>query len=125
MSKRKQTDSSSKRNDLTLEQKVEVLTEVEKKTSYRTVSERFHIAIGTVTKIKNSKEQIENEAQNASNLQLKRPRRTEKYDAVNNCALEFFRRWLAINIPVTGVMLQEKPKFFADSRRILRNPRLR
>ena len=65
MSKRKQTDSSSKRNDLTLEQKVEVLREVEKKTSYRTISERFHIAIGTVTKIKNSKEQIENEAQNA------------------------------------------------------------
>ena len=75
MSKRKQTDSSSKRNDLTLEQKVEVLTEVEKKTSYRTVSERFHIAIGTVSKIKNSKEQIENEISDF--LKLKRSKMTQ------------------------------------------------
>ena len=92
-----------------------MLKEIDKRTPYRSIAERFDIAIGTVTKIKNAREQIENEAQAATNLQLKRPRRTEKYEAVNTCVLEFFRRCRAINIPVTGVMLQEKAKFFADS----------
>ena len=72
MSKRKLTESASKqRTDLTLEQKSEVLKEIDKKTPYRVIAEKINIAKGTVANIKASKEEIESEAQNPTNLKLR------------------------------------------------------
>ena len=92
---------------MTLEQKIKVLKEIQKKTLYRIMAEKFNIAKGTVTNIQASKYDIEAEAHNASNLQLKRPRRAKTYEDANSCVLEFFGRCRAINVPVDGSMLRK------------------
>ena len=46
---------------------------------------------------------------------MKRLKRATRNDDVNSALMEFFRRSRDRNFPLTGPLLQEKAKFFADS----------
>ena len=112
---KRKRDTAPKHHELTLEQKLEVLHDMNAKFSYRKLAEKYNVSLGSLTKISKNRDKIENEAADSANLQLKRPRRAARYDDVNKCVLEFLRRARPENLPMTGPLLQEKGNFYAES----------
>ena len=71
---------------------MEVLKYFSERMSQRNICEKYNIGKGTVGRIANARDKIEQEAENVSNLSLERAKRSTKFDEVNSCLLAFFRK---------------------------------
>ena len=107
--------STNKLHELNPEERMKILQEIDRKTSYRKIAEQSDIAISTVSKIVKDRERIETEASNTPNLNQKRPPRAAKFDDINKCTLEFFRQVRAQNLTISGSMIQERAVYYAES----------
>ncbi|GBN19373.1 Serine/threonine-protein kinase PINK1, mitochondrial [Araneus ventricosus] len=112
-----QTDSdrvkmASKRKILNLKEKIDVLEVTEKeKLSFRSLAERSHVGIMQISELLKDKEGIQKMWVLNSNENLKF-RKTETSEIE---LLKWFRSAHAENIPVSGVLLQEKARELGES----------
>ena len=102
-------------NELSVSDKLKVLQAVDRHEGYRKISSDFGISKATVGNIVKARDTLEDKAANAENLEQKRPNRKAKFEEINSCSLEWFRRVRMRNLPITGPMIQEKARFFAKS----------
>ena len=106
---------SSKQNELTLAEKLQVIKASTEGSSANSIAKQFKIGRATVGRILKSRDELERQAENPEALASKRIKRTTNNDVINTALLEFFRRCRDRNFPLTGPLLQAKAKFFADS----------
>ncbi|GBN18071.1 hypothetical protein AVEN_255034-1 [Araneus ventricosus] len=98
---------ASKRKRLNLKEKIDVLEVAEKeKLSVRSLAERSHVGITQISELLKDKEGIRKMWVLDSNENLKF-RKTETSE-IDEVLMKWFRSARAKNIPVSGVLLQEK-----------------
>ena len=103
-------------NELPIKNELDVLNDLDSGLlSQRKIAEKYAIGRSTVQRIAASREKLEQEADNTADLSCKRIKRSMRNEDIKKCLLEFFRRRPDKNIPLTGVILQEKAKLYADS----------
>ena len=103
---------SSSYTSLTLKQKLDILKDHESgKLSQRKIAEKYNIGKTTVHNIVNAKEQIKEAAEDPSNLEVKRAKRTTKNGDVNAALLMFFRRCREKNFPLTEPVLVTEDEY--------------
>ena len=112
---------SSKQNELTLAEKLQVTKASTEGSSANSIAKQFKIGRETVGRILKSRDELERQAENPEALASKKIKRTTNNDVINTALLEFFRRCRDRNFPLTGPLLQAKAKFF---RRFLRSFRV-
>ncbi|GBN73511.1 Tigger transposable element-derived protein 6 [Araneus ventricosus] len=105
---------ASKRKRLNLKEKIDVLEVVEKeKLSVRSLAERSHVGITQISELLKDKEGIRKMWVLNSNENLKfRNTETSEIDEV---LMKWFRSARAKNIPVNGVLFQEKSRELGES----------
>ena len=106
---------SSKQNELTLAEKLQVIKASTEGSSANSIAKQFKIGRATVGRILKSRDELERQAENPEALAIKRIKRTTNNDVINTALLEFFRRCRDRNFPLTGPLLEAKAKVFADS----------
>ena len=106
---------SSKQNELTLAEKLQVIKASTEGSSANSIAKQFKIGRATVGRILKSRDELERQAENPEALASKRIKGTTNNDVINTALLEFFRRCRDRNFPLTGPLPQAKAKFFADS----------
>ncbi|GBM37497.1 Tigger transposable element-derived protein 6 [Araneus ventricosus] len=105
---------ASKRKRLNLKEKIDVLEVAEKeKPSVRSLAERSHVGITQISELLKDKEGIRKMWVLNSNENLKF-RKTETSE-IDEVLLKWFRSARAENIPVSGVLLQEKARELGES----------
>ena len=104
--------------ELSLQQKSEVLLRVQKGESQRKLAKQYGMSKTTIANIKKNEHSIINSVENNCSQNRKRKMRKTENEEVNNIILEFFIKWRAQNIPVTGPMLQAKAAEIASSLQI-------
>jgi predicted DNA-binding protein YlxM (UPF0122 family) len=98
------------KHTLTLSEKVELIRENEENISYRTLSDKYKISIGSVSNIiKRKAEYIENYEQN-QNSNKKRNFRNELNQQLDEKVYEWFVTQRSKNIPISGPLIQEKAR---------------
>ena len=98
------------RHELTLAEKVQLIDDSEKKTSYRVLADKYKISIGSVSNIiKRKAEYMESFEQNDSSTK-KRNLRSENSQRVDQLVYEWFVLQRSKNIPITGPLLQERAR---------------
>ncbi|XP_054724897.1 tigger transposable element-derived protein 6-like [Uloborus diversus] len=108
---------ASKRKRLTLKEKIEVINVAEnEKLSLRDLGEKFKISKNQVSNVLKEKEEIKrlwitNSNENSKTVKF---RKTEGED-IDQIVFKWFSAIGGKNIPVSGVLLQEKAKEVADS----------
>ena len=70
MLKRKEPESPKSRVVLTLERRLDVLKDIDAKLTVRDIAAKYGISVGTVTNIKKTREEIQEEAARSINLPL-------------------------------------------------------
>ncbi|GBO01771.1 hypothetical protein AVEN_129829-1 [Araneus ventricosus] len=108
---------TSKRKRLNLKEKIDVLKIIEKeKLSVRRFAERFHVGKTKNSELLKDKEGIRkmwvlNSNENLKNLKFRKIETSE----IDEVLMKWFRSARAKNIPVNGVLLQEKAREVNES----------
>ncbi|GBO00676.1 Tigger transposable element-derived protein 4 [Araneus ventricosus] len=108
---------ASKRKRLNLKEKINVLEVAEKeKMSVRSLAERFHVGKKKISELLKNKEGIRkmwvlNSNENLKNFKFRETETSE----IDEVLMKWFRSAHAKNIPVTGVLLQEKAREVGES----------
>ncbi|GBM95334.1 Tigger transposable element-derived protein 4 [Araneus ventricosus] len=107
---------ASKRKRLNLKEKIDVLEVAEKeKLSVRSLSERSHVGITQINELLKDKEGIRKTWVLNSNENLKfRELKTETSE-IDEVLMKWFRSARANNVPVSGVLLQEKARELGEN----------
>ncbi|GBO27310.1 hypothetical protein AVEN_216412-1 [Araneus ventricosus] len=108
---------TSKRKRLNLKEKIDVLEVTEKeKLSVRSLAERFHVGETQISEILKDKEGIRKMWVLNSNENLKHVKfRNTETSEIDEVLMQWFRSARAKNIPVSGVLLQEKAREVGES----------
>ena len=83
---------SSKQNELTLAEKLQVIKASTEGSSANSIAKQFKIGRATVGRILKSRDELERQAENPEALASKRIKRTTNNDVINTALLGFFRR---------------------------------
>ena len=113
----KSMEAKKKRIDLTLKQKIEILTKLDSKPkpSYRQISAEYGCSIGVITNILKNKEDIQKlYIENSSDKRHRLIRNCDN-EELNNIVFEFFKACRAKGIPVSGPMIQQRAKQIAEA----------
>ncbi|GBL85459.1 hypothetical protein AVEN_34637-1 [Araneus ventricosus] len=108
---------TSKRKRLNLKEKIDVLEVTEKeKLSVRSLAKRFHVGKTQISELLKDKEGIRkmwllNSNENLKNLKFRNTETSE----IDKVLVKWFRSARAKNIPVSGVLLQEKTREVGES----------
>ncbi|GBM84948.1 Tigger transposable element-derived protein 4 [Araneus ventricosus] len=108
---------TSKKKRLNLKEKIDVLKVIEKeKLSVRRLAERFHVGKTQISELLKDKEGIRkmwvlNSNENLKNLKFRKIETSE----IDEVLMKWFRSARAKNIPVNGVLLQEKAREVGES----------
>jgi hypothetical protein len=87
---------------------------IDKGVSHRTTAVQFGVAKSTIGNINKNRDAImQSWEQNCSNERKRKLRKTDN-EAVNLITLQFFQKCHAMDIPITGPMLQTKAKEIAQ-----------
>ncbi|GBM50963.1 hypothetical protein AVEN_157523-1 [Araneus ventricosus] len=107
---------ASKRKRLNLKEKIDVLEVAEKeKLNVRSLAERSHVGITQINELLKGKEGIRKTWVLNSNENLKfRELKTETSE-IDEVLMKWFRSARANNVPVSGVLLQEKARELGES----------
>ena len=106
---------SSKQNELTLAEKLQVIKASTEGSSANSIAKQFKIGRATVGRILKSRDELERQAENPEALASKRIKCTTNNDVINTALLEFSRRSHDRNFRLTRPLLQAKAKVFAHS----------
>ncbi|GBM59511.1 Tigger transposable element-derived protein 4 [Araneus ventricosus] len=108
---------TSKRKILNLKEKIDVLKVIEKeKLSVRRLSERFHVGKTQISELLKDKEGIRKVWVLNSNEHFKKLKsRKIEISEIDEVLMKWFRSARAKNIPVNGVLLQEKAREVGES----------
>lgn len=103
------------RNDLTLQKKIEVIRYIEAGNSERKAAEAFKVSKGCIHNIKIRKEEYlsQYEDENMSKDRCRKIRKTENED-VNELVWTWFKKARAMDIPLSGPLVQEAAQNFAQ-----------
>ena len=102
---------------MNLKEKIDVLEVAEKeKLSVRSLAERFHVGKTQISELLKEKEEIRkmwvlNSNENLKNLKFRKTETSE----IDEVLMKWFRSARAKNIPVSGVLLQEKAREVGES----------
>ena len=98
------------KHTLTLSKKIDLIRDNEDNISYRTLSDKYGISIGSISNIiKRKAEYIENYEQN-QNSAKKRNFRDEINQKLDEKVYEWFVTQRSKNIPISGPLIQEKAR---------------
>nr|XP_042911118.1 tigger transposable element-derived protein 6-like [Parasteatoda tepidariorum] len=98
---------STKRNDLSLSKKIEVLEEINFKKSQSEIANKFGISQTQVSRIKKNGESIRKEYASNGSLSRKRKRKSN-FDDVDQAMLDWFQAKRAKGALINGAMIQQK-----------------
>jgi hypothetical protein len=103
------------RNELTLEDKVKLIKYLEAGNSERKAAEAFKVSKGSVSNIKQRKEEYlsQYEDDNMPKDRCRKMKKTENED-VNELVWTWFKKARSMNIPLSGPLVQEAAKSFAE-----------
>ena len=107
---------SSKTNELTLQQKNEVLLRIEKKIPYRAIAAEFKCSTGVISTIKKNKRLIEDSL--LANEPPTKKRLLEKKTANHDINILMYKWFLEVrsrNIPLSGPTIRQKALKYADA----------
>ena len=96
----------STRNDLTLEQKINLIKQNEGGSSYRELCDKFKISIGAVSNVIKRKREYFNDYETNLNKKIKRKTCNDFSQSINELVYEWFTAQRAKKFPVSGPMLQ-------------------
>jgi transposase-like protein len=105
---------------LSLEEKLDILEQIEKGTSYTIIAERYGIGKSTVTDIKKSKHKLEafkKKSKEMGRLKATAEQKTLNlgtYDKLDEALYIWFRQQRERNVPVSGSLLQEKARILYE-----------
>jgi transposase len=102
-------------NELTLEQKVQLIKFLEEGNSERKTAAKFNVSKGTVGNIKKRGEEYMEKYQDESMFRerCRKLRKTEN-EELNNLVWDWFRKVRSADLPVSGPLIQEAAKKFAE-----------
>ena len=92
----------STRNDLTLEQKINLIKQNKGGSSYRELCDKFKISIGSVSNVIKIKTEYLNDYEINLNKKIKRKTCNDFSRSINELVYEWFIAQRAKNIPVSG-----------------------
>ncbi|CAF2638441.1 unnamed protein product [Rotaria sp. Silwood2] len=95
------------RNDLNLEQKINLIRESEHGLSYRELKDKFQISIGAVSNILKRKNEYVNDYECNHNKKLKRKMKNDLSQKINDNVYDWFVAQRSKRIPISGPVLQE------------------
>lgn len=95
------------RNDLTLEQKINLIKENERGSSYRELKEKFQVSLGSISNILKRKYEYINDYECNHNKKLKRKMKNDINQTINDNVYEWFVMQRSKRIPISGPVLQE------------------
>ena len=105
-----------KRSVLDLETKLEIVKELEKGTSQRTVDDKFGVAKSTVADIWKDRKKIADAIASSESPSFSNKKRCiirhRKFDLVDEACWKWFCQQRSKGAPVSGVLLQEKARSF-------------
>jgi predicted DNA-binding protein YlxM (UPF0122 family) len=96
----------STRNDLTLEQKINLIKQNEGGSSYRELCNNFKISIGAVSNVIKRKSEYMSDYETNLNKKVKRKTSHDFSQSINELVYEWFTAQRAKKIPVSGPILQ-------------------
>ncbi|CAF3728391.1 unnamed protein product [Rotaria socialis] len=94
------------RNDLTLEQKINLIKQNEGGSSYRGLCDKFKVSIGAVSNVIKRKSEYLNDYETNLNKKIKRKTCSDFSQSINQLVYEWFTAQRAKRIPVSGPLLQ-------------------
>lgn len=104
---------SSRRKDLTLKEKVNVIEYAKlNKCTQVELAKKFEISQAQVSKLLKNKEKVSNDWKCNKNLNQKR-KRTGKESEVEDALLQWFAEKRACNVPISGLLLNQKAEDLA------------
>ena len=107
--------TAKKRNDLTLEEKVEVIRFLQNGNSERKAADKFCVSKGSIGNIKKrSKEYLDQYSDLSIPNNIRRNGKPTENEEINHLTWEWFKKIRAADIPVSGPMLQLVAKKFAE-----------
>ena len=115
------SSKSVKRKDLALSDKVQVMKELENKTSQKLVAAKFHVSRSQVSRIWKTREKILENHCNNINPSIKRARGSSQKD-VEEVLLRWFTQAKSRGLEISGPMLQQKAKDLAQTMGISFDP---
>ena len=102
------------RRELCLEEKMNLIKEQERGLSYRQLGDRFQISVGAVSNILKRKAEYTNDYETNRNKKLKRKFKDDLSQEINENVYEWFVLQRSKNIPISGPILQEYARSFAE-----------
>lgn len=101
------------RTSITIAKKLKIIEEVSNGRRKVDVAREYKISPGTLSCILKNKEAFMLKEQSCENLKVRKMRRC-KSELLNSAVLQFFKNTRAAKIPVSGIMLKEKAKLYAE-----------
>jgi predicted DNA-binding protein YlxM (UPF0122 family) len=86
------------RNDLTLEQKVNLIKENERGSSYRVLKEKFNVSVGSISNILKRKNEYLDDYECNRNKKMKRKSTNDLTQKINDSVYDWFVLQLSMNI---------------------------
>ena len=99
------------RNDLELEQKINLIRESERGSSYRELKDKFQVSIGAISDILKRKHEYIDDYQCNRNKKLKRKMKCDLGQTINDNVYEWFVTQRPKRIPISGPVLQSNWKY--------------
>lgn len=103
------------RRELPLQEKIDLIKEKERGSSHRQLSERFRISIGSVSNIVKRKLEYTEDYETNRNKKINRRCREDSNQDVNEGVYEWFVAQRSKNIPISGPILQEYARNYAQT----------
>ena len=98
------------RIDLDLEQKVSLIMDQQRGSSYRELKNKFQISLGAVSNILKRKHEYLNDYESNQNKRFKRKIKDQRGQVINDTVYDWFVLQRSKRIPISGPILQEYAK---------------
>jgi transposase len=104
------------RHDLTLEEKIQLIRDnnAGKGLSFRKLSTKYHCSIGSISNILKRKDEYLSDYETNRNKDTKRKLKDDTSLRIDEITFEWFSSQRAKNIPISGLILQEKARQIAE-----------
>ncbi len=95
------------RNELDLEQKINLIKEKEHDLSHREIKDKFQLSLGAISNILKRKNEYLNDYETNQNKKMKRKMKDNFSQKIEDTVYEWFVAQRSKNIPISGPVLQE------------------
>ena len=102
------------RNELDLEQKINLIKEKERGSSHREIKDKFQVSLGAISNILKRKNEYINDFETNQSKKIKRKLKDDFSQTINNTVYEWFVAQRSKNISISGPILQEYARKVAE-----------